>query len=119
MAFIYFLPGFLLTSVEYTEASEWQQIELPEKKKAKNGVLMYVLLPTKISFYTVCGSGSVSFFTIVFYIKYCGLACLSVYLSVCPPACLFVCLPICRSICLPACLCMSVWPIIMNLTHFQ
>ena len=53
---------------------------------------MYVLLLTKISFFTVCGSGSVSFFTIVFYIKYCWLACLSVYLSVCPPACLFVCL---------------------------
>ena len=35
MAFIYFLPGFLLTSAEYTEASEWQQIELPEKKKRR------------------------------------------------------------------------------------
>ena len=35
MTFIYFLPGFLLTSVEYTEASEWQQIELPEKKNEK------------------------------------------------------------------------------------
>ena len=33
MASTYFLPGFLLTSAEYTEASEWQQIELPEKKK--------------------------------------------------------------------------------------
>lgn len=33
MASTYFLPGFLLTSAEYTEASEWQQIEPPEKKK--------------------------------------------------------------------------------------
>lgn len=71
MAFIYFLPGFLLTSAEYTEASEWQQIELPEKKKTKKGVLMYVLLLTKVSLYTICGSGSVSFFKIVVYIKYC------------------------------------------------
>ena len=35
MAFIYFSPGFLLTSAEYTEASEWQQIELPEEKSEK------------------------------------------------------------------------------------
>lgn len=35
MASTYFLPGFLLTSAEYTEASEWQQIELPEKKEKR------------------------------------------------------------------------------------
>ena len=71
MASTYFLPGFLLTSAEYTEASEWQQIELPQKRKTKNGVLMYVPLLTKISLYTICGSGSVSFFKIVVYINYC------------------------------------------------
>ena len=64
---------------------------------------MYVLLLTKISLYTICGSGSVSFFTIVFYVKYCWLAYLSVYLSVlsvCPPVYLPVCLSAYLSVCL-------------------
>ena len=62
---------------------------------------MYVLLLTEISLYTIYGSGSVSFFTIVFYIKYCWFACLSVYLSVCPPTCLSVFLSAGLSVCPP------------------
>ena len=65
---------------------------------------MYVLLLIKISLYTICGSGSVSFFTIVFYIKYCWLACLYVYLSVCRSVCLPACLSAGLSVCLPVCM---------------